>query len=463
MIIKAELSNGQLHIYDDIRNLSFAPEADVTGQSLPINEFSADIYTRDDITAGNRIQLLDERLVEHEYEYHGDTVQETYYNVWALYWITQADRISDEVVRVQAQTVLGFQYNRTQRAVMCNNTPVADLLPSIFYIDPTFASATITGYLPEQTMRERLQHIAFAIGAYVKTFDELRPDDNPLAPHYVHLLPLKDTTTNIPSERTYWRPSLSTVAYVKSITMTAFSFTQGTPQSGEESVEADGVTYIVTRQEVTLQNPDIPITALEGAQEMKIGDVYIVNSGNVDDILSRLARFYFKNQELDADIINNKDYLPGQKVEIMIDPPEEENPRVAVGYIESCDFAFGLQSKSRIHMRVQELRDATALTVNYMHGQALIGYNIYHFPVGYSYSVSNPYLDQSKNGHRYIYYPLLENATGTMQQSENVNNQSYAVALDNDLSEGTIEILSVSNLTISEPASGTGERTVTIG
>ena len=65
--------------YSTIRNLSFSPQTDVTGNSLPINEFSVDIVTDDDISFGQYAELYDDLD-----------------NLWAKYWINYAERLDAE-------------------------------------------------------------------------------------------------------------------------------------------------------------------------------------------------------------------------------------------------------------------------------------------------------------------------------------------------------------------------------
>ena len=38
--------------YTDLRNLVYSPQTDITGDTIPINEFTVDIVTDDLITAG---------------------------------------------------------------------------------------------------------------------------------------------------------------------------------------------------------------------------------------------------------------------------------------------------------------------------------------------------------------------------------------------------------------------------
>lgn len=73
--------------YTALRNLSFAPETDVTGNAVPINEFSVEIITDDNISYGQYAWLYDDRD-----------------NLWAKYWIIYAERISADAVAIRAQS-----------------------------------------------------------------------------------------------------------------------------------------------------------------------------------------------------------------------------------------------------------------------------------------------------------------------------------------------------------------------
>jgi hypothetical protein len=59
--------------YTEISDLTFAPETDVTGSSVPVNELWASIRTDDAIEIGERVSLYD------------DLDQ-----LWCKYWVTYA-------------------------------------------------------------------------------------------------------------------------------------------------------------------------------------------------------------------------------------------------------------------------------------------------------------------------------------------------------------------------------------
>lgn len=62
--------------YTAFDGLSFSPEADLTNNSLPINEFEARIFTNAYISYGQWAQLKDDNN-----------------NLWANYWLRYAERI----------------------------------------------------------------------------------------------------------------------------------------------------------------------------------------------------------------------------------------------------------------------------------------------------------------------------------------------------------------------------------
>lgn len=401
-------------IYNKISNLSFSPEADVTGQSMPINEFYVDVYTKENIAVSQWASLYDDNN-----------------KLWAKYWIILTDRIAENMINIQAQSVLARFERRTVKAKWYHNNETFSSIArdelgfnsSIAYIDPSIASIGIAGYCPEQTAKERLQWMCFVAGAYVRTFFTDK----------IEILPIDTDTepTEIPANKVFWRPSLSYTDFVTDINITAFSFTYTTtpPQSYEEyfTLNDEGTQFLkVTRTplNISIQPPqDVPTT------EINIDDVYLVNTSNGDDILSRLSLIYFKRQELDADIINNGEYEPVHQVSIPLDPPDSLTGRVSAGYIDSCDFSFGFQARSRIHMVVQELWNTTRLVINYLYGTMKLGSKSYNYPEGVHYDVPNPYIGKTSGNIKKIYYPKAESATGTMVEGVNENNQDYGEAL----------------------------------
>jgi hypothetical protein len=186
-----------------------------------------------------------------------------------------------------------------------------------------------------------------------------------------------------------------------------------------------------------LQNPDAPGAAPENV--VTIEGVYLVNDNNVSGILTHLSQWYFKRMEVELDAIDNAAYIPGDKVVVCVD----ESSMVS-GFINSADFAFGLQSKARLHLTAAENRETGNLMIVYMYDDTQLDCRNYLFPVGYSYEILNPYPDITMNAHRYIFRPENEKATGTIVAGENTNTQDCLVALD--WYEGILEVISVDGL-----------------
>jgi hypothetical protein len=409
--------------YTEIKNLSFEPQIDITGDSVPINEFSVDIKTGNEIEVG-------------QYAYLYDDLNQ----LWAKFWITYADQKDSEFVEVIAQSPLTLLDRVILPPVMyLSATSISTALDAVFSaltgfatytLDSSLQSATVSGYCPEQNARERLQWICFACTAYVRqSFTDT-----------IEIKALDESTvTDIPMNQTYWKPSVAYRDYVTSIELTQYAFVQGTPSQTDEYVTVDDVTYIRTDNTFELTNPDAPATA--SPNTIRIDDVYLVNIDNVSDIASRLALLYFARQEVSADVINNRTYEPSQKVSVQLD-----DERGAVGYIESADFNFGLQAKSTLKIVASVLRNLSNLVIKYMYQGIAIATRRYNFPEGYQYTISNPFFNKSSGTHRYIYRPVNEYATGTITAGDNVNEQQLEIALHWYGTEKVLHIISVSSM-----------------
>ena len=106
--------------------------------------------------------------------------------------------------------------------------------------------------------------------------------------------------------------------------------------------------------------------------------------------------------------------------------------------------ALGVQARARLHLMAAENRPAAELVVTYVCNNAVLGQQRYTLPVGYSYSIDNPYLDITRDGHRYIYRPTTAQITGTMASGGRTVTVDYAVALD--LYKGVLHVISVDGI-----------------
>lgn len=409
--------------YREIRNLSFAPQVDITGDSMPVDEFNVDIKTTDKIAVGQFANLYD------------DLDQ-----IWAKFWIVFADEVDSGFVTIKAQSPIMLLDRYTLPAIYYDGAAFfGALLLLIVNVDgivvPYVPSSdlyntTVTGYAPEQTARERLQWLLMAAGGKIEqSFDER-----------ILITPLdQETVTDIPIEKTYWKPDPQYSDYVTSIIVTSYSFEERTPTSDEEYVEVGDDTYVVSQTTFELENQDAPASA--PPNPIVVDGMYLINEDNVADIASRLALMYFARTEVNADVINNREYKPSQKVTIQLD---EE--RSATGYIETTDFSFGVQAKSNIKLVGCEVRELTLLRISYIYDHVVVAVKRYNFPVGYAYRVQNPFIDKSSGKHRYIYRPVNEYATGTIVAGVNTNDQDMETALHWYGDEKLLHVISVSDM-----------------
>lgn len=410
--------------YTEIRNLSFAPETDITGGSLAINTFKVDIKTNNAIGVGINAYLYDDQD-----------------DIWAKYWITKAERKSAGWMQVTAQSILLLLDRFKLPAVMYSAEPVTDVLDAIFAtiaqvypsetlytLAASLQNVTIDGYCPEQTARERLLWVVFVIGAYVKTYFN----------EYAEIMPIESNPVQIPDDRTFWRPTIDFGDYVTAVKVKAFTYTAGTPQTVDKWVEVGGVYYIQTEQEYTLTNPDIPITVTDNVKE--ISKVTLVNSGNVSTILSRIAQYYFKRIEATADILNDGEYTPGDDCIV------NTGDMLVSGYIKSASFTFGTGKRSKIKLVQSDTVAAANLTIEYVYDNAVLQRRQYLLPEGYVYTIMNPYLDitDAENVRR-IYRPLAVAASGTVISGGVTDQEQMDIAIE--AQDRIVYIISVDSAT----------------
>lgn len=411
--------------YTQLRNISLSLATDLTGNTLPTDEMSLDIITEDDIQAGKKIELYSDVSPANK--------------PWLTFRIMQAERIeSANIVSVHAVSLLYNAENTVIAAGNTDNSPVTLLLYSVFlqskitgadYSD--LDGINVTGPLPEQTAKEQIQWFAFVSNAFVRSGGE----------NSIEIKLLDDEAdTIIPLNQTFWRPSISYDDWVESVSIVSYAFSTGTPSQGDETITIGNTTYIVTSQTHKMTNPNLP-QGIKG-QEIVYDGIYLVNENNWSDILSYLATLYFNRATVDADVINNElVYRPGDHVSVYLD---EE--RMVSGFIESVDMSFGVQARATLHLNGVDEVETANLVIKYKHEDSNIGKKTYRFPVGYEYSIENPYIDNAGSKHRYIYRPLNEFATGTMVSGTNENVQQCEIALHFTYEDETLLILSVSGV-----------------
>lgn len=407
--------------YTEISDLRFAPEADLLNNSLPIPEYECKIYTNNTISYGQWAILEDDL-----------------YNLYARYWLKFAEIIGRDddrqtkIWRIVATSPLIILDRIRMSAVMYNTTAdicIGHILDRLgdygqdgeiiedSWIDDDIKDVEIVGFAPEQTARERLLWILTAAGGYcLSAF---------WTTVHINKIPIgeQDADTVIPIEHTFWRPSISFRDYVTKVSVTGYTFTSGTPASTDKYV-TDGTNYwIVSKQVITVTNTSLPSGVPEN--EVVIDGVTLLSPTRASALATLLTNYYFNRVEIDADVINNQgDYKPGDS--IMVHTDEDV---IYGGYIDRCDFTFGVQARSKLHLIGTYGVDVAILTLSYMWGTVRVGKRKYFLPKNTPYSISTEYLDCSFSGHRYIFRPTVATVSGTLTQNT-TQNVSVEIALD---------------------------------
>ena len=414
--------------YTTLKNLSFAPSADLMGASLPINELQVDVVTTDDFGLSEIVELYDDLG-----------------RLWAHFTIVDVGRMDADTVRIRAQDDVAMLDRVRLPAVYHNSILVPDLLddtivtesggltaPWPYYLDHTFDNAVIHGFFPEQSARERLLWVCFTIGAYVRTCfgDELE------------ILSIGDATATIPLEDTYWRPTIRHKDPVTSIRVKEYDFSQATPGPGDKTVvDENGTVYRVAVTESALYNPDAPAGA--PANEVGIEGVYTINANNSAALLARLADRYFARTEVDFEAVDNCAYWPGDRVVMYA-----AEDKMMSGWIDRAAFTFGLQTKAKLRLTGAAEVESAALTIVCTFNGVQVDRRDVLLPVGAAYSISNRYIDLTMDGHRYILRPTAAAVEGTMVAGGATVTQTYEAALD--LYGGTLSIIDVDQISQSD-------------
>ena len=424
MYVKIDQTN-----YTTLRNLSYSPQVDMIGDTVPINEFSVDIVTDDAITTGQYAELYDDLD-----------------NLWARYWIDYAELSGDDAVHIRAQSDISVLDGVTLDAVMYSGAAIGDVLDGImvrqsgassvtaaidYSLSSAFEGVTITGYCPEQSARERLQWVSFAIGAFVRDCFSAE----------IEIEPIGSTVVPVPVGLTYGEPAptVNHSDYVTALKITGYAFSTGTPTTDDETVTVGGTTYIVTETVYTLTNTAAPSTANDNVKE--IDGVYLVNADNVSAILTHAAGYYFKRTALELEAVDNADYIPGDRVSVYA-----TEQRMYEGFLEGCEFSFGLQAKAKLSVTAADALETAPLTILYKWGSMQLDKRVYYFPVLYEYSLDNPYIDGTWSGHQYVFRPLTASVSGTLPAGGATVTVQYEVALD--LHKGVLHVISVDEVTV---------------
>lgn len=388
-----------------VKNLSFAPQVDMTGNSMPVNEYTCDVITTDEIP----VACIGHRL--------RDEMDQS----WAEWPLSKVVRVSASCWRVTASSWLkALEYTELEPR-MYQAVTAADAIAecfgdsNVYTLSPNIQFKTVTGFAPAQNARERLTWLLFVLGAF--PVDVFRGD--------VYIRAVDDTETLVPPGRTFMRPSLDTGDTVTAIRLTSYTFREGTEeewQSDDNSFQFP-TPWIATPQVFELTNPDADEDAPENP--VVFDSLYLINPDNVSEIAQRLAKYWFNPVEASVACVNNRQFRPGDLALAYTDID-----RMISGYVQQATFAFGKQARSTLKLIGVTKITPAKLTVRYTYQNGIIGKAVYYLPVGYTYSIENPYIDKTVKGVRRVYRPQESAVTGTMAEGDNTATAAYDIALE---------------------------------
>lgn len=406
--------------YEELRNLKYNPSADIISNRVSVDEVECDIKTDTVIQVGYCAELKDDA------------------QLWFYGRITWAEFVEEQIMHVIISSELTFldrfmlpaKMYSGQTAKAAIQECFLDTGATVIFDEDAVAEKTVTGFCDEQSNRNRLQHILFACGLYIKSSFVQHPTVTAMDSTDYELIPV---------EKVYWKPSITYKEYVTAVNVFQYSFQQGTPQQGDEYVTDGVTTWIVTHQNVKLSNPSVP--AIAATNEVHIEDVMLVNANNVSDIISSLATYYFKRLEVDFDVVNNGEYKVGQKYTVQLSDND-----MASGYAETLDFVFGINAKSRVRLGACDVVMNSKLTITYVSiddPNIIIAKQTYVLPQGYNYSIANPYLTLTYQGFEYVFRPTTLAVIGTMGATDVNVTVDCKIALKMNLDTRVLEIISV--------------------
>lgn len=287
----------------------------------------------------------------------------------ATQYITESERESRNGYRFQCQSAIGLLEDDFLGG-FCETVPASELLADIlgdmpFVLDPEFAQAELTGYLPVCTRREALQQVSFAMGAAVTTQGDGTIRLNPIAntvtgsfgageifagakltqkPRLAGIrltahsyVPDEETVTLLNQEQV----SGLRVLYVFSEPYHDYVITGGTLDSYGDNwvritptgpVTLTGQKYLHTKTPFTWDNPGA--TAMEKGNVLTVENATLVNPNNAYSALSRLITYGEYRNTLTQNAVVN-----GKRTGDLVESP---NPwgTVTRGYITAMESEF---------------------------------------------------------------------------------------------------------------------------
>lgn len=458
-------TNGETVTYTKITDIEFAPDADMTNMTLPINDFECTIQTEDEITVYYPVYYQGE--VDH-YGQRWIEFEDDAGNKYFQFVLTGARRLNKKFVRVRGESILSDCEKLVLEPIMYNNKNAKTALQDIVdyeeisgfaYISNDIGDMRISGFCPEQTARERIQWICFVLNLKIKQVQ------TPLTqyghPYNLEITPFEafdSAPAPIESDETYYKPTTEEDEVYTKIVLYYYSYEKRAPQSGEKSVKVynpntgEYDTYVLTESKSSYTPP-----SRGGYTEknvLKIKDMYLVDFTHAPSIMSFLANKYCSDGVIaKGEIINNNKFKLLQRVLLRT----AENSGV-VGYISKENYTLGAQIKTDIELDFcRVISNLHNVTLIYTYKGLVLKKETFAYPYGFSYNLTPKYVDRYRPTSRTVYYPPIDSdqssanygnpikVTGTVGNDDIEHEIVMSKALYYNNSDKKLELLNMSD------------------
>ena len=468
----------KLYSNDHLSGLSLTAQVDMSSGTLPLSTFSVNIMEpvalgqRLYMRAGNRIRLYSDVSVEARvadilrWSKSSELTDEDQCEIWCDFIITNVKRLSESMFSIVATSPLSQTEDVTLKPIMYFNEDssstrsvrsiinglLGDIDISVVYDDTAnailnnlyLAPGRYPAYFPEQSLRERLNKIASALGLYFtdmfyesdisyETGDvkcwaiEARKQTS------VGNVTFKTFGRYIPASKIFWTPNVSQDKYISYVVIEYYYYINiddtGGLEPGDEYIQYETESAIGTEVQYFKSKKGTTSAFIEDENTLsyekeiyKLGELTFV-SGITSTVFNQQKIINSHAAFADLTVIDNGEYRPGMRVAFPTRFGE-----VYTGIIESATFTFGAQSVAALH--VVGLEDAEGMTLTVEMLKPVIApvprffpfsklIKRYHFPKGYKYDIDEYEFTMSYCGYTMRF--KCPEVIGTMNQTKTVS------------------------------------------
>lgn len=306
-------NNTRVAVFSDsaIKELSMTRNADITADTVPIDDMRVVVYSETAIPATEIVWLTD-----------------TETGVSGRYLVSQINDIGNNLYEIVSYSLVytldSVELPAKYYGGVTLETALEDLVVGnmTFYCAENLGQETITGFCDKQSARQRLQQFCWAVGAYASCTSATQ----------IEILPISSNVEAIYSRSDiYEYPSITNDDEVSKVNLTVHSYTAG-GGDGDVVTDGDGNKYTHTTTVLTKENPKVT-GALN--KELNIDTATLINSTNAQQTLNRVALLFFNSATWTGKTLY-KDVTAGQRVSV-----QDRNGKAYKGYIYGISYSFG--------------------------------------------------------------------------------------------------------------------------